>query len=182
LISSGDYPDQHLHFFKNFPGTGFLPADQDLGVIHDGSQQLTLGDINRDGAPDLAVGQTFFRLNAEQIGGRSPHLRILVNGLAKAQHTLSVRLIGDGKRVNRNALGAIVKAELPDGRTQMREMVGIGGHAGKQHDFVVFFGLGGFDHVKSLEVLWPDRNLTRQRFNNVRAGYYEVAMGKALKN
>lgn len=178
LISSGDYPDQHLHFFKQFPGGGFVAADGNLGVVHDGSQQISLGDIDRDGAPDLIVGQTFFRLNTEQIGGRSPHLRVLVNRMTQGRKSFNLRLTGDGKRVNRDALGAIVKVRLENGSRMQRELVGIGGHAGKQHDFVTFFGLGDVAQVKEVQVCWPDKPQTVQTLGSVSPGDYELKFGE----
>lgn len=181
IISSGDYPDQHLHLFLQTPGVGFVPADEVFSAQHDGSQQISLGDIDRDGDPDLIVGQTFFRLNEQQIAGRKPHLRFFANQMRPDPHSLVIRIKGDGKTVNPDALGAIVKAELPNGQKIQREIVGIGGHAGKQHDFVAFLGLGEATSVRRLDVAWPDRKNTTQTFRNLKAGYYELGFRGKLK-
>lgn len=180
IISSGDYPDQHMHLFLQNDG-GFVAADDAFTAQHDGSQQISLADVDRDGAPDLIVGQTFFRLNEQQIAGRKPHVRFFSNRMAPENRSLVLRLKGDGKTVNDHALGAIVKAELPSGRWIQREIVGIGGHAGKQHDFVAFLGLGSATKVQRVEITWPDRTLTKQTFRNVSAGYHELTFRGRLR-
>lgn len=177
LISSGDYPDQHLWIYIQTKKGGFLEAPGLMNGTHDGSQQISLGDINGDGKPDLIVGQTFNRLNAKQINGRKPHLRVFLNQIGLENKSLAIRLTGDGRTTNRNALGAIVKVELPNGTKLQRQLVGIGGHAAKQHDFEVFFGLGAAESVKRLEVIWPNAKATKQIFRDVKAGRYSLVKG-----
>lgn len=174
ILSSGDYPDQHLRIYRQNPGKGFEEVTDAFGVSHDGSQQVSLGDVDGDGAPDLVVGQTFNRLNAQQINGRTPTMRLFVNRMAAGHHAIVLRLKGDGKGVSRDALGAVVRAELADGTQVLRQLVGVGGHAAKQMDFAVDLGIGAADSVKSVEVTWPDAKGTVQTFKNVKAGTYAL--------
>ena len=39
--------------------------------------------------------------------------------------------------------------------TALRYLTGIGGHAGKQHEFIVHVGLGEAESAKRIEVRWP---------------------------
>lgn len=181
LLSSADYPDQHLRLYLQRPEGGVVEATEQFGpVVHDGSSQISVGDIDGDGFPDVVAAQTFFRLNAKQIGGRSPYPQMWVNRLYSENKALSIRLKGDGVHVNTDALGAIVRVTLPDGRHLLRQLMGIGGHAGKQEDFAVLFGLGKADHVKKLEVIWPDKGSSHQVFTNIKSGRYRLQVGGQL--
>ena len=67
--------------------------------------------------------------------------------------------MGDGDRVARDARGALVRCTaVLDARagtvavTQTRPLVGIGGHAGKQNEFIVHFGVGAAPGPVILEV------------------------------
>lgn len=183
VLSSGDYPDdERLRVFLQTPPPepSLRDATKDFGIDHDGSQQISLGDVDGDGDMDILVGQTFNRLNAEQIHGRSPHLRVFINEAATDQHSLQLTLHGDGMKVNRDALGAIVRVRLASGVTLSRQLIGIGGHAGKQHAFSIHFGLGAADRVESLEVRWPDAANTTQKFEHVAAGRYQLIVGGTL--
>ncbi|HEY0868635.1 MAG TPA: CRTAC1 family protein [Fimbriimonas sp.] len=176
VLSSGDYPDQQLRVYLQRNGR-LIEAKDALPIKHDGSQQISFGDVDGDGAPDLAVGQTFNRLNAEQIAGRKPKMRLFVNRMAVGNHRMTLRLKGDGRTVNRNALGAVVKAQLLDGRRLQSQLVGIGGHAGKQHEFVVRFGLGKASRVTRLEISWPG-SPRRTVYRNLPSGTHTISLGE----
>lgn len=175
VLSSGDYPDdERLRVYLQRAAGGLIDATSELSINHDGSQQISLGDVDGDGDLDLLVGQTFNRYSAEQIAGRSPHLKLLINESTEGRKSVTLRLRG-GEGCNRMALGAIVTATLPDGTRMSRQLIGIGGHAGKQNDFIVHFGLGTADHLASVRVTWPDRARSVQEFADVAAGAYRLA-------
>ena len=69
-------------------------------------------------------------------------------------HWLEVRLEGDGKRVNRSAIGAQVRIKLKD-RILVRQ-VEAGTGEGNQNDLMLHFGLGDTTGRVDLEVTWPD--------------------------
>jgi hypothetical protein len=182
ILSSGDYPDdQRLRVFLQVPDGGLRDATESLGIDHDGSQQISLADVDGDGDLDILAGRTFFRYSADQRAGRSPHPKLLINNATEGRKSLTLRLDGGGGIVNRDALGAVVRATVADGTTMMRQLVGIGGHAGKQNDFLVHFGLGDADRITELTVEWPDPDGTKQVFEDVAAGAYTLQYKGELK-
>ena len=81
--------------------------------------------------------------------------KLFVNSGTKDQHWLKVRLTGDGKKINRSAVGAQVRVALPDGKILTRQ-VEAGTGQGNQNDLVLHFGLGVHAVPSSLEITWPD--------------------------
>jgi hypothetical protein len=182
LLSSGDYPDdQRLRLFRQQTDGTFDDITGGVGLDHDGSQQVSLADVDGDGDLDLLVGQTFFRYPDRMKADREPRLRLFVNQAPADHHALMLHLEGDPQRgANRDALGAVVQATV-GGVTMRRQLVGIGGHSGKQQDFTVHFGLGPAEDVDELAVIWPDAARTMQVFAGVAAGRYTLRQGEALE-
>lgn len=182
ILSSGDYPDdQRLRIFLQQEDGTFADSTESLGLDHDGSQQISLDDVDGDGDLDILVGQTFFRYTAEMKEGRTPQPRLFVNEATQGRKSLTLRLEGDGKEVSRDALGTIVHAVLADGTRMSRQLIGVGGHAGKQQGFLVHFGLGEADHVHWLTVEWPGDRAGVQEFGDVAAGAYVLNFGGELE-
>ncbi|MFW5652590.1 MAG: CRTAC1 family protein [Planctomycetota bacterium] len=195
LISSGDYPDdQRLRFYRGTADGTFVEATSEVGLDHDGSQQLSLADFDRDGDLDILVGQTFFRYTTEMREGRQPRMRLFMNESPGNRHALVLRFDGrsdlisvneDTEPANRRGLGVIVRmvSRSDDGTevVQQRQLVGIGGHAGKQNDFIVHFGLADDQVADRLEVVWPNEQRTTDVFEQVQAGEYLVRIGGGLE-
>ncbi|NLC57775.1 MAG: CRTAC1 family protein [Armatimonadetes bacterium] len=68
-------------------------------------------------------------------------------------HWLKVRLQGDGKVVNRSAIGAQVRVRLKD--KVLTRQVEAGTGEGNQNDLTLHFGLGDQTDPVRLEILWP---------------------------
>ncbi|MCY4519709.1 MAG: ASPIC/UnbV domain-containing protein [Caldilineaceae bacterium] len=68
--------------------------------------------------------------------------------------SLTIRLEGDGRHVNRDAAGARVYLTRDDGQVLMRE-VRLGSSLGAGNDAAVHFGLGR-SRITDLEIVWPD--------------------------
>lgn len=97
--------------------------------------QAAWADFDRDGDLDLVTAGKLFQNEGSN------------------QHWLEVRLKGDGKSINRSAIGAIVQLKLSD-RTLTRH-VEAGTGQGNQNDLVLHFGLGEHATPIKLDILWP---------------------------
>ena len=182
LLSSGDYPDdQRLRLFLQQADGSMLDVTSQAGLDHDGSQQLSLSDVDGDGAMDLLVGQTFNRFTAEQTQGREPHLRLFRSIAPPEAHALELRLQGDSQRgTNRSAVGAIIQVRIGD-VTMQRQLIGVGGHNGKQQDLLVHFGLGAATRADEITIIWPDAAGSEQHLAGVDEGRYELKQGGVLE-
>lgn len=198
LLASSDYPDnQRTRMFRQQEDVTFRDITAWCGINNEGSGQPSVGDVDLDGDLDIIVGQSFNRLDAAQIAGRSPTIKVYLNQTVERRaervknqlevrgavaNALVLKLVGDpAKGCSRDALGAIVRATTDvDGDpatpavTQSRQLVGIGGHAGKQMDFVVHVGLGAASKADRVEVVWPDRHGSVTVLEGVEAGRREV--------
>lgn len=202
LLASSDYPDnQRTRVFRQQEDGTFKDITAWCGINNEGSGQPSVGDIDLDGDLDIIVGQSFNRLDATQIAGRSPTMKVYLNQMVERRaervknqlevrgavaNALVLKLVGDpAEGCSRDALGAIVRVTADvDGDpatpavTQSRQLIGIGGHAGKQMEFVVHVGLGAATLADRVEVVWPDRHGSVTVLEGVEAGRRVVKQGR----
>ena len=105
----------------------------------------SIADMDGDGDLDLLLFAS---------GGR-PHL--LRNEQTLGHHWLRMRL--EDSKGNRNAIGAVVTLTLPDETVLTRAVAPTASYQ-SQREFVLTFGLGNADLVKSVTVTWPDDEKT----------------------
>ena len=99
--------------------------------------QAAWADIDNDGDLDLCTAGKIFR-NDNQLTGK----------------WLKIRLVGDGKRVNKSGIGAIVRIKVGDEIITRHVESGIG--EGNQNDLMLHFGFGELNADKvDAEVTWP---------------------------
>jgi hypothetical protein len=145
--------DQPLGFWVKEDGSDkFVNLSQDLGFTDTTpTRGIAVADTDGDGNQDLAVarqwGPPAYYRNANTNAGDFLGLR-LYRPLANSTAT-------DGP-LGTPAYGAKVTVTTADGRTQVAQLDGGGGHSGKR-SFDVFFGLGesGGKPVKA-ELSWRD--------------------------
>jgi len=101
--------------------------------------QAAWGDFDRNGTLDLATAGKVFA------------------NMGKSGAWCEARLIGDGKNICRDAIGAQVRIKLSDGRVISRQ-IEIGTGEGNANSPVLHFGLGEIPPGKELtiEIRWPD--------------------------
>jgi len=122
--------------FRNDSGYKFGNATAETGLAGlPPTYQAAWADFDNDGDLDLATAG-----------------RLFVNQ-GTGHHWIKVRLRGDGRTVNRSAIGAQVRVKLP-GRTLTRS-VEAGTGQGNQNDLTLHFGLGSHATRVDLEILLP---------------------------
>lgn len=123
---------------------------------------LATGDFDNDGRVDALVvddeGPVLLLRNASDGTAAA----------AKRNHWIGLRLQGDGKRSNRDALGARVMVRA-GGRTQMREVHTAGSYLSAS-DSRLLLGLGSAARVDSITIRWPDGRT--QTLRDLAAGEY----------
>lgn len=102
---------------------------------------LAVGDFDNDGRPDIVFSNN---------GGP---VKLLRNATEVDHHWLRLELIGDGKKSNRNAIGARVEIEA-GGRKQVRWVAG-GGSYLSASDRRLLVGLGKSTRADRVRVVWP---------------------------
>jgi hypothetical protein len=117
---------------------------------------LAWADFDNDGRPDLA-----FSHNAGPVA-------LLHNRTETDNHWLGLELVGDGKKSNRNAVGARVVIEY-GGRRQVRFVNG-GGSYLSANDRRVLAGVGGAGRAERVLVTWPSGR--KQEFRDLEAGHW----------
>ncbi|MCY2938670.1 MAG: CRTAC1 family protein [Planctomycetota bacterium] len=143
--------------FRNDGGFAFVDATPPAGLTSlPSTYQAAWADFDHDGDLDLVTAGQLFE------------------NVAPKKHWLEIRLEGDGKSVNRSAIGAQVRISLPKGILTRQVEAGTG--EGNQNDHVLHFGLGDHTLAVGIEIFWPDgkrqavQNIAIDRLLTVRYG------------
>ena len=137
------------------PGGNFEVLDLAVGITdeHGGlgmkaAQNHAWADIDNDGDLDLLVGAR------DQGGGRAN--RLFRNDLGNLHHWLALKMVGDGKKVNRDAIGARVTLTFGTTTKLVREVQSSRGTYNSMDTRTLYFGLGELGCDFDVEVRWPD--------------------------
>ncbi|MBM83754.1 MAG: hypothetical protein CMJ78_24620 [Planctomycetaceae bacterium] len=125
-------------------------AGEYMQAAHNG-RGVAAGDINNDGAIDLAVSHL------------NDPVALLVNKTEKRGNWIRFRLIGT--KSNRDAIGVRVEITTAAG-TQTRQIKG-GGSYSSSNDLRVHFGITDASEIVSLKVFWPTGDV--EEFANLKA-------------
>lgn len=99
--------------------------------------QAAFGDIDNDGLLELASGGKLFRAT-----------------VPVGNHWVGIQLVGNGKTVNRSAVGAQVVLKV--GSQRLVRQVEAGTGEGNQSDLRLHFGLGKINDSVDAVIYWPD--------------------------
>jgi thioredoxin-like negative regulator of GroEL len=126
---------------------------------------VACADYDNDGRPDLAISHN---------GGR---LALLRNLTPTNNNWVRLELVGDGKKSNRNAIGARVEIEYGDSK-QVRFING-GGSYLSASERRLLVGLGAATRVDRVTVFWPSGG-GKQEFRNLDPKqWYRLRQGQA---
>ncbi|MDZ4831580.1 MAG: VCBS repeat-containing protein [Phycisphaerae bacterium] len=168
FLASGDYPDpppfdERLRLFhqRSAPsddGRLFVDATLAAGIDHVGCGQIALADFDCDGRMDIVAGQSFNRFTPEMIAaaGGAPKVRLWLNRTGGATGPPSIELLLRGDPAHGIAaqpFGAIVHVKDGD-RTLIRQLMGPGGHAGKESEAIVHAPVVGGAKCR-VDITWP---------------------------
>jgi hypothetical protein len=135
---------QEPQFFQGIGEGRFRDVSGQAGPYFRGKvvgRGLAWADYDNDGLPDLAFSHN---------GGP---VALLHNQTLTANNWLRLELIGDGRKSNRNAIGARVEVETATGK-QVRFLNG-GGSYLSASDRRLLVGLGSADRARRVTVTWP---------------------------
>ncbi|MER7012733.1 CRTAC1 family protein [Saccharopolyspora sp. NPDC000359] len=149
--------DDELAFYAKGPDGGYVDISEQLGLgVPVPSRALATGDTTGSGSLDLAVARQWapssFYVNESPGRGEVLSLR-LYQPPADSSTTSTGRSGLSG--VGAPAYGATVTVTTPDGRSQVSQLDGGGGHGGYR-SFDVRFGLGDETGPVTARVVWRD--------------------------
>jgi hypothetical protein len=116
---------------------------------------MATADFDNDGDLDIVTN------NNPGDSGQAEKARatLLRNNVGAQRNWLAVELRGDGKRSNRDAVGALVTVET--GTDKQVRLLGAGSGFASQHTARLYFGLGEREQVSALVVRWPSGRVER---------------------
>jgi len=142
---AGSWPAPNFdRLIRNLGNGQFDNISPALNALLLSSQQMVQIDVNNDGQQDLIT------LNP---GTAGQTVSIYENISTTGNHWLTLRLRGDGRVINRDAIGAVVRVTA-GGLTQIRQVTS-GSSTTATEDLRLHFGLGATTQVDEIEVLWP---------------------------
>lgn len=150
--------------FLNDGSAGFVDASYLGGVdnAQDG-RAFAFTDLDHDGATDII-----------EVNRDAPILSIFRNRMDQG-NWISLHLMGNGRRTNRDGVGARVTATCGD-RSIIRTL-DLGTGFGVQNTMTLTIGLGDCTRVDRLLVEWPGSQ--PQEFSNLQSRqYYKIVQGK----
>lgn len=142
FFTAGSYSSANLdNLQRNLGGGAFQDISSVLNTASLATQYAVQLDFNNDGRRDMVAV--------------NPNVSVSIyeNVSTTPGHYLALRLRGDGVKVNRDAVGALVTLAA-GGVTQIRELVS-GSSTTSSEDLRLHFGLGSAASVEQITVIWP---------------------------
>ncbi|MBS2011267.1 MAG: CRTAC1 family protein [Deltaproteobacteria bacterium] len=166
-LSSTDYPDTWGQLYHQQGDGSFRNVTDTAGAKVYHAVAYASIDIDGDGDLDLLVMTSGARCGGDKKCPPKPTMKVFRNDIGSKNNFVQLRLRGKGDGFsNAAAIGAKVTV-VSGGVRQTQEVSGGYGHFGLQHDTMLTFGLGATCAIDAIEVRWPDKAGTVQRFEGV---------------
>lgn len=157
-LASSNYPGTHAWIFHQKQDGTFENVTDKAQGWHASTEAPALVDIDNDGDLDVIAGSGTFNYAAA-----TNAIHVYRNEIV-GNYT-RVRLLGKGAGfANRNGIGARVKVTA-GGHSQYQELHGANAHT--EAGVELTFGLGTACAIDSIEVRWPNGDLTTSTYTNV---------------
>jgi len=145
VVQGGQSYAQPPQLFWNAGGDGWFEPVVEAGDLFAPfvGRGAAFADLDGDGDLELVL----------TANGGPP--RVLRNDTPSPGRFLRLKLAGDGRRSNRDAIGAVVEVDTADGR-QRQELRAARGYL-SQSETVLTFGLGQADRADRVTIRWPGR-------------------------
>lgn len=133
--------------FLNTRNGGFADMSAGSGLDYpDDGRAVAVTDWDQDGDLDLWISNR-----------NAPRLRLMINEATNGNHFLALRLQGNGKTTNRDAIGARVEVKLVGDQSGARLVRSLRAGEGflSQSSKSLHFGLGSHTEIDRVIVRWP---------------------------
>jgi len=170
LMGNSDYPGTFAMLYRQTEDGVFEDVTKAGGANHQRAHGVVAADFDRDGDLDVVIGSS----TARESPWETNETHIYRNEVGNKSNAARITLIGKGEGfANRSAIGARVKITTGD-RTQTEWIDGGYGHFGLQSELALTVGLGEACSIDTLEIRWPNKDLSVQTFENVPANYHLI--------
>jgi enediyne biosynthesis protein E4 len=135
------------HLFRNLGNGTFEETTAKMGAQFAAARVArgaAYGDIDNDGAPDIAISTN---------GGAA----LLFHSVGATNHRLRIKLVGTSS--NRDGIGAMIR--LTAGGDTQTQMLRSGSSYLSSSELVLTFGLGSHEQADAIEVRWPSGKTDR---------------------
>ena len=170
-LTSTDYPDTWGQIYHQQGDGTFRTVTGSAGAKVYHAVAYASVDIDGDGDLDLLVMTSAMRCGGDPKCPAKATMKVFRNDIGSNNNFVQLRLHGKGEGFsNGAAIGAKVTV-IQGGVRQTQEVSGGYGHFGLQHDTMLTFGLGATCGIDAIEVRWPDKAKTVQRYEGVVANH-----------
>lgn len=164
---------QRKRIFRNNGNATFTEVGYGLGLDSEADgYMVAYADIDRDGRLDIIYRNADPGVSTDQFAP----LQVYMNR-TKNLNSVEIKLVGNGKTSNRDAIGSLVRADLGPSRI-IRQLTGMNGTV--QSERIIHFGLGENQSIKNVEITWPDGSI--QKIGQLKKGIYQIVQDSTVKD
>lgn len=164
---------QRKRVFRNNGNSSFTEVGYALGLDSEADgYMVAYADLNRDGRLDIIYRNADPAVKTTQFAP----IQVFMNR-TKNTNSVELKLVGNGRTTNRDAVGTLVRADVGNSRV-LRQLTGMNGTV--QSERIIHFGLGTNESLNNIEITWPDGS--KQTISKLKKGIYQIIQDSDVKN